>query len=245
MIYKRIKTIDEIIEEKIKYMRYTGIKSIDERIGKKIEEANKRKYFVPRELHECNQLIPEVEKIIKDYKDALKPWYRTSWSNAEAEALSVAWEAALENYGKAVLRDVGNAAWNAALEAARRAVSKAALGSVWWDAFDDALRAVCYTTWDATWELVRDIEGCENNPFEKIVLISDMGLLPRGFNEVDGTEKFIVDFPLKTREAGCWREGEEEILYKHRWNESCYRRRPVKLFARIFYYLIIYLDTST
>jgi hypothetical protein len=222
-------------------MRYTGIESIDERIGKKIEAAKRRMYFVMRRLDEWSELIPKVEKIIKDYKDALKPWYTTSWCKAEAEALSVAWEAALKTYGKAALVGVGNAAWNAALEAARRAVRKAALGNVWWDAFDDALRAVCYTTWDATWELVRDIEGHENNPFEKIVEICDMSLLPRGFKEVDGTEKFIVDFPLKTREAGCWREGEEEIFYKHRWNESCYERRSVKLFARIFYYLSHYI----
>jgi len=227
MIYKRIKTIDEIIEEKIKYMRYTGIKSIDERIGKKIEEANKRKYFVPRELHECNQLIPEVEKIIKDYKDALKPWYRTSWSNAEDDARSAAWDVAKINAW-----DVGwYAAWEAARSAARYVAFYAALSaarSVAWDvAWYAAIDAAYSVAWDVAWELIRDIKGYENNPFEIIVKLYDMGLYPRGFRIVYGSERFFVDFPLLTNECGCWAEGENEILYKHKWGENCNERRPV------------------
>jgi hypothetical protein len=51
-----------------------------------------------------------------------------------------------------------------------------------------------------------------------------MGLYPKGFREVDGIEKFIVDFPLNTYEAGCWAEGDKEILYKHEKYE-CMKKR--------------------
>ena len=42
---------------------YTGIESIDKIIEEKIAKASERKYFVSRELDECNNLIPEVEKV--------------------------------------------------------------------------------------------------------------------------------------------------------------------------------------
>jgi len=202
-------------------MKYTGIKSIDKIIEEKIAKASERKYFVRRELDECNNLIPEVEKVVEDYKNALKPWYKTSWGAAWDAARHAARHAAWD----AARHAVWDATWYAAAwYAIRGAVWDVAWYAVWyavWYAARDA-------AWDAAWEVIRDIKGYENNPFEKIVKIYDMGLYPRGFRKVDGIEKFIVDFPLKTYELGCWAEGDKEILYKHKWNEDCSNIRPVK-----------------
>jgi hypothetical protein len=211
-------------------MKYTGIESIDERIEKKIEAAKEREYFVPRELDECNKLIPELEKIVKDYKDALKPWYTTSWDTALGAAVDVAINAArsaaaLSPVWDPVWNDVWNDVFNRAYDDARNAARGAAFGA----ARNAALAAAVNVGFDATWE--RDIKGYENNPFEIIVKMYDMGLYPRGFKKVDGIEKFIVDTPLKTSEGpklGCWAEGDEEILHWHRWDEDCSEIRPVK-----------------
>jgi hypothetical protein len=206
-------------------MRYTGIESIDERIEKKIEAAKKRKYFIMRELDECNKLIPELEEVVKDYKNALKPWYRTSWKDARDAAWYAALEA-LEDRIDAAWRVVLYAAWedtwHAALEDALDVVGHGAYYTAAGHAALDAARA-------AVWEVIRNIKGYENNPFEKIVKIYDMGLYPRGFRKVNEIEKFIVHFPLKTYELGCWAEGDKEILYKHMWYENCNKIRPLRI----------------
>jgi hypothetical protein len=237
-------------------MRYTGIKTIDERIDEKIKAAEGRNYFVTRKLNECNELIPEVEKIIKDYKDALKPWRTTSWSAARDAAFRAARDAAYKAARDAAFND----AWHAAYKAARDAAYKAALYASFRGArdapsyagrnaaLDAILNAVLYAAYRAAgdvastaakdvasyvaWEVIRDIKGHENNPFEKIIKLYDMGLYPRGFREVGRIEKFIVDCPLKTYELGCWAEGEKEILYKHRWREDCSKIRQVKRFVK-------------
>jgi hypothetical protein len=200
-----------------KYMKYTEIESIDERIEKKIEAAKERKYFIMRELDECNKLIPGLEEVVKDWKDALKPWYRTSWK----DALDAVMDAALDVAWDVAWRAAFNAAWGAAGGAALNA----AAGDVAWDAASYAAGDVA---WDAAWEVIRDIKGYENNPFEKIVKIYNMGLYPRGFRKVNGIEKYIVDFPLITGELGCWTEGDKEIPYKHMWDEDCNKIRPVR-----------------
>jgi len=223
---------------------YRGIESIGERIEKKIEAVKKRRYFIPRELDECNKLIPELEEVIKDYKNALKPWYKTSWKAAF-------------NAGKKAAREVkkvNREVVDLALEIARDTANDALLEVVWYYLPEDdseggflkrikdlakeykgVLKAykvvgeiTRYVFLDITWEVARDIKGYENNPFEKIVKIYDMGLYQRGFRKVDGMERFIVDFPLKTYELGCWAEGDKEILYKHMWHEDCSKIRPVK-----------------
>jgi hypothetical protein len=234
-------------------MEYTGIKSIDKIIEEKIAKASERKYFVRRELDECNNLIPEVEKVVEDYKNALKPWYKTSWGAAWDAARHAAWDAAWDAGRGAVwdatwyatwyatawyaIRGAGRGAGRGAVLDAIRGAGRGAVWDVaWYAVWDVAWYAVWYAVWyaardaawDAAWEVIRDIKGYENNPFEKIVKIYDMGLYPRGFRKVDGIEKFIVDFPLKTYELGCWAEGDKEILYKHKWNEDCSNIRPVK-----------------
>lgn len=208
-------------------MRYTGIESIDERIKEKIEAARKREYFMPRKLDECNKLIPELEEVVKDFKNALEPYRISFWDNA----LNTAWDAArgVANYyaRNAAFDDTRHAALIAALVAALNAARDAG-DAIRGAVLDAALDTILKVAGDASWEVIRDIEGYENNPFEKIVKIYDMGLYPRGFGKVDGIEKFIVDFPLKTDELGCWAEGDKEILYKHNWNENCSKIRPVK-----------------
>jgi hypothetical protein len=217
-------------------MKYTGIESIDERIEKKIVAAKERRYFIPRELDECNELIPELEEVVKDYKDALKPWYTTSWRAARGAVFSAAWYAA-EDAARSVAWEAAEdaarsaaweAAWYAAEDAARSAAWEAVLYVAWNAALYAARSAAIDVALDAAWEVIRDIEGYENNPFEKIVEIYGMGLYPKGFRKVDGIEKFIVDFPLKKYRLGCWAEGDEEILYWHMWDEDCRETRPVK-----------------
>jgi hypothetical protein len=204
-------------------MKYTRIESIDERIEKKIEAAKERRYFIPRELDECNKLIPELEKIVKDLKGALKTWYTTSWDTAHRAAV-VAINAALSPVWDHFWNDVWNDVFNRAYDDARNAARGAAFGA----ARDAALAAAVNVGFDATWE--RDIKSYEN-PFEIIVKMYDMGFYPRGFRKVDGIEKFIVDTPLITSEEpklGCWAEGDKGILYWHKWDEDCSEIRPVK-----------------
>jgi hypothetical protein len=198
-------------------MGYTEIESIDEKIGERIKAARTRKYFVERELDECNELIPELEKVVDDYKNALKPWYKTSWEAARDFARDAAWLAA-----RRAARDFArDAAWLAARRAALEDIAK----DTAWLAAENAALDVAE---DATWEVVRDIKGYENNPFEKLVKIYDMGLYPRGFRKVDGSERFIVDFPLVTHELGCWAEGDQQVLYKHEWYEHCGKIKPAR-----------------
>ncbi|MGC8812673.1 MAG: hypothetical protein ACP5O8_03780 [Candidatus Aenigmatarchaeota archaeon] len=215
-------------------MQYTGIKSIDDRINEKIEKARSRKYFLPRELEECNKLIPEVEKAVDEHKEALRPWYKTTHydaGDALGAALKAAWIAARGAAPKAafyVARNAGReaawrAAWDAAWDAALKATREAAPHAAW--VACDAARDVAL---DVGWETIRDVKGYENNPFEEVVKIYDMGLYPKGFRLVDGEERFIVDFPLLTRELGCWAEGDGKILYKHKWTEDCKKVKPIK-----------------
>jgi hypothetical protein len=52
-----------------------------------------------------------------------------------------------------------------------------------------------------------------------------MGLYPREFRKRGRTEKFVVDLPLKTYKLECLAGGENEILYIHRWDEYCSKRK--------------------
>jgi hypothetical protein len=129
-------------------------------------------------------------------------------------ALDVAWYAALDAAGRAVLGDAWDNSWDAVRGAVRGAALYAALNAAWYVA----------------WEVIRDIEGYENNPFEYIVKIYGMGLYPRGFMKVNGVEIFSVDFPLELggrRLLGCWRGDKKGILYAHEWTEDCIYARPI------------------
>jgi hypothetical protein len=235
-----------------KVMRYTEIESIDERIKERMRAVRGIKYFEMRELNECNKLIPQVEKAVRDYKRALTPWYKTSWYDAENNAfkafITAASKAGRDEAYFLVTKDVRMAVLQDTLNALINIVKKATLDydphEAWYVA-----KSVFRTLWNpmrsaandvATdigrmvgWEVMRDIKGYENNPFEKLFKIYELGLYPRGFCEVDGSEKFIVDFPLKTYELGCWAEGDREISYKHKWNEDCEDAKPMKPLRKI------------
>jgi hypothetical protein len=215
-------------------MRYTGIETIDKKIEEMIKAMGKRKYFVMRELDECNKLIPEVGRLVKDCKKALEPWYKTSWLDALFAGLSATYRAAkrkgrLDALDKA-LEDVWDVAENAAQGAAFRA-----------GVHDEyvAYHATKGAGADAAsyihWVIVSDIRRkCyKNNPYERILEIWYLGLCPRGFRKVDGDERFVVDFPLRTYEFGCWAEGDPEILYKHKLDGFCTEIEPVKPVKRL------------
>jgi hypothetical protein len=74
---------------------------------------------------------------------------------------------------------------------------------------------------DVIWEFLKDFKVYKNNPFEKIVKMYEMGLCPRGFREVEGSERFVVDFSLKKHKLGCWAENSKQISYTHKWTEGC------------------------
>jgi hypothetical protein len=113
-------------------MIYTGRPEIDERIKEKIEAARRRQYFIVRSLNKCNELIPTVAEVVEAFKEALKPWYNTSWRNT--------WYAARYAPQDAVWDDVAMwSSWYAAWRAAYGAANDAGL--------------------DAAWEVVRDICG--------------------------------------------------------------------------------------
>jgi hypothetical protein len=226
----------------------TGIKSIDEIIEKKIKAAEKRKYFVGRELYECNKLIPELEEIIKDYKNSLRSWYTTSWKNAEDAAMKAC---SVDISFKYAFYPVGSIDDDVILEVVPKCASRVECAATYagiyiafmvglnayWGVPDDVPdddfvkvigEAAKYAIIDVLWEITRYIKGYGDNPFEKIVKIYDMGLYPRGFRKRGRTEKFVVDFPLKTYKLGCWAEGENELLYMHGWDEYCSKRKRVK-----------------
>lgn len=207
-------------------MKYSEVESVDEKIKGKIEAARLRKYFVKREPHECSNLTSNLELIVNEYKSALEPWKKTTW------------HVAARNVKDFVESNIDGTVWNNVLDGVRNAVNEATAELYVSDDRSDAKwNATCNITRDAAWE----IEKVDNlkisnlaNPFEKLVEMYDMGLYPRRFRKVDGVEKFVVDFPLKiyklglwTERLGCWVEGDTEILYEHKWTESCRDIKPV------------------
>ncbi len=73
----------------------------------------------------------------------------------------------------------------------------------------------------AKWEMLKEIRGFEKNPFGYIQQLYEMGLLPRGFKNVNGEEKYVVEVPLINidgkRVLGTYVHGDREILYTHPW----------------------------
>jgi hypothetical protein len=227
-------------------MQYTGIKSIDEKINEKIVNAQTKKYFITRKLRDCNKLIPKVEDIVKEYKNSLKPWYKSNWKEAE----QLAWENAIHTSIEVGRFDILNYICDRAREISEEAAWKQTLDIVFEATYDFynaceiaknvAKHASMYVALDAGWEVIRDIKGYENNPFEKFVKIYDLGLYPIGFSLVDGVEKFVVDFPLNTLELGWWKEGDKKILYVHKWDSNdlkiISKRKILKKILKIIFY---------
>lgn len=201
-------------------MKYTGIKSVDERINKKIKAAKTREYFVPRELDECNNLISKLQNIVNDYKSALEPWKKDAWWSAKYAIRNPAWEAV---YGK-----TKSSAWCAARDAAWDAIKNSEPTKAAETFWNKAAQAVEDIARDVAWETVRDQKGFEKNPFEQLVRIYDIGLIPRDFRKIGNIENFVVDFPLKTIYLGCWTESDSKITFKHLWDENCNERKSTR-----------------
>lgn len=198
------------------------------------------KYFLPRNLHECNSLIPNLEEIIKDYKEVLEHWRRSSYTKALSEALYTSIDASDKLGVNSKRDDIWRKAYDAAKPHAVEAARAAILGNglygrtigAFLHAFSNKARkaaedfAFAVANYEA-WEFVKaefakqrwaENNPFEKNPYEKICQLFHMGLYPRGFRLVDDEEKFVVDFP-RPHKVDLWVEGDEEISHKHRWGD--------------------------
>lgn len=196
----------------MKMIRYTGIETIDEKIRKKIEATRIKEHFVPRELYECNSLIPDLKQTVANYKDALEPLKEFKLAALKVVAADVAKDVA-QKVSDDILEEaaeINEAPLLVAIESAKDVVE------IIKDVFKDVREDLKYE------------KALEIDPSEKLSKIYNLGLYPKGFKKVDGTEKFVVDFPLKTYELGCWAEGDSEILYIHGRDEDCNKLRPLK-----------------
>jgi hypothetical protein len=172
-----------------------------------------------------------LEKVVEDLKTDLKPWYKTSWKEAWSNFFfSGVWKNARRAARIAGRSAAFDNAWKTAKLTALDAIGHSAWYAAGYDAWkvacDVAEKAAADFAWYVALEVVRDIEGYENNPYEKLIKIYDMGLYPRGFIKVMREERYFVDFPLKTNKLGCWAEGDKQISYQHEWFENCKERKP-------------------
>ena len=233
------------------------VRSLDEEIEKRVNAELERikaiKYFKPeRSLDEANSLIPKVEEIINNYMHALKPWKKgRTWNAAENVARATARDVARDvvrttawDVASDAAWDVARGvAWNEASYALRDALRDVARGKTWNEAYnatrDAAWDAARYAAWDVAWTVVSDLPGFENNPFNYVIQLYEMGLKPTNFRRVDGQERYVVDFPLKIDGKsllGCYAHGDKEILWTHEWKDYCKNLKAIKPKIRIVEY---------
>ena len=92
----------------------------------------------------------------------------------------------------------------------------------------DAVQYACYYT---GLEVIKGLKGFENNPFRPVMILYEMGLMPRGFDRffrISGKADslYIVDFPLQDAEViegklmlGCHSYGTPKITHFHEWTK--------------------------
>jgi hypothetical protein len=206
-------------------MRYSEIDSIDKRIKEKIEAAKKRKFFVKYDPNKFSLLIPELRRRVKDFKKALEPYHKTSWTEAWGWVL----REALDYVNSTVVPDCASV-WKYTFDAVEKAVLRCVNNEIS-NIGKAVVYGICrelslYAYLEIVWESQREIKGREN-PFEKYLEICEEGVYPRGFRIVDGREEFIIDVPLKSHKLGCVKEDDDNIFYTHGWNEDCSKIKPL------------------
>ena len=221
---------------------------IEKRVNAELERIKAIKYFKPeRSLEEANSLVPKVEEIINNYMRALEPWKKGgTWYGAWYGAMSAARDVARDARRARAWDEVWSVAWNEAMDVAYNAARDMARAKAW----DVAYNAAMYAAWDVTWTVISDLPGFENNPFNYVIQLYEMGLKPTNFRIVNGQERYVVDFPLKIGRnrvlfplkigrkslLGCYAHGDKEILWTHEWKDYCKNLKAIKPKIRIVEY---------
>lgn len=174
-------------------------------------------------LEEVNNLIPQIRESAQNVFDALRPFKtnKCSWEDAQKIA---------ENGMKAKAKQIN-----------RTTSMNAAGGKAWrtliLKGLDPKDKRVDYGVSAAEWETIKDQLGFENNPFWHLLdlfrLGADYWIV---FCQVDGKEMLVVDFPLEIpkidEDRGCLAfgdgEGDNEVLYVHKWFKGCKSNMPLK-----------------
>ncbi|MBS3055301.1 MAG: hypothetical protein J4452_02290 [Candidatus Aenigmarchaeota archaeon] len=181
-------------------------------IRRRVNQAEKRitniKYLQPvRTLEDTNQIVSKVDEIIDSFMKAIEPWkdLESPWKSAQEDARGYSYIAA----------------------------DKTGISKEWEEAFE-RLRKIgldneVIQSWNtvgyyAAWEVVRNLPNLEVNPGEFLLQLYELGLYPHSFADVNGQEKYIVDFPIKhSRKTvfGCYAHRDGRILWTHELTENC------------------------
>ena len=208
------------------------IEPILEEIKKNVSEG---KYIQLRDLNECKELVPEVQKILSEYRGSLEPYkgvVRRCFHETEEWLWDVVYYVLHILNKDEALREISWYVYRA-LNDRLYAFRQVLVGLCEWNRY-----VTLSVVRSAACELVKDVkvEGqklFENLPFKKLGEISEMGLVPKGFREVGNKEVFLVYFPALyggKLVSACSAEGEKEISYVHEYFEDCEHRRLIKKF---------------
>lgn len=200
----------------------------------RLQEMEK-KWFKLRTPEELNQIIPQVNEAARRLSNALKQKPPKKWPQ-KFEFLA---GPRSENWArfKHLLKVGGRSdEKNAARGEAHRMVSlparraaKEALSTYYSELHETASKHISYAITEAgryvSWEVVRDQPGFENNLYDHLFSLYEMGAVDVMFRKVNGREKLVIHFPLKlfgvTPILGCVVAGDKEVRYYHPWNRDC------------------------
>lgn len=172
-------------------------------------------------LEEINSnVFPMIDDRIDKHMEILKTWKRegTSWYDTSDTALYETAKVAIKS-GRA---EEWDAVRRLAFKMAKNLASKNSLGNencaAWFPAYVVGLNIAKY----AAWEVVKDLPGFEDNPFEYCMQLYEMGLRPAGFRESNGKELYCVDLPRgKDKNVGHYGHNDGKLLYDHSWIQNC------------------------
>jgi hypothetical protein len=196
-------------------------------ITEQVEKIKSIRYFTPaRTIEEANSLLPKVNELVENHIQALNPWKQENHSLQHAS--DSLWDIARVIAMKADRPNTWDLAWDYAWKQAsylaRDNYGWYGSGFVSGETVRDAARdAAKYAARFIAFESAKD-KLDSPNPFSYLVELYTMGLKPTYFRNIDGQERFVVDFPLKTGDKfliGCYAHGDKEILFTHHWKEYC------------------------